>query len=85
MFKRIARYILRNELSILNEDVQIARSNADYHFGRAEGYKAQYLKLKDEHERFASDVECSYIELRQRNEELNRRLHCSVELFDLPF
>lgn len=45
MFKTLARYILRNELSILNEDVQIARSNADYHFNRAEAYKERYHEL----------------------------------------
>lgn len=45
MFKAIARYILRNELTILNEDIQIEKSNATYHFHRGEAYKAEYHKL----------------------------------------
>ena len=49
MFKalaqRIARYVLRDELAILNEDVQIEKSNAIYHFNRAEAYKERYHEL----------------------------------------
>jgi hypothetical protein len=50
MLKAIARFILRNELAILKEDVEIANSNTDYQCNRAEAYRDMFFKLKDEYE-----------------------------------
>jgi|APEBP8051072433_1049376.scaffolds.fasta_scaffold17293_2 hypothetical protein len=43
MFKALARYILRNELAILNKNLQIAQD--------------RFFKLNDEFERFCFDAE----------------------------
>lgn len=67
MFKtlaqRIARYVLRNELVILNEDIQIAND--------------RFFKLNDEYECFCFDAQSNYIELRQENDELRKELHAA--------
>lgn len=70
MLKALARFILRNELAILKEDVEIANSNTDYEHNRAEAYYHRFFKLNDELEQTERELKERIATLLLENKDL---------------